>query len=208
MALVDTTESLKARDRQLTTRNVQRGVPRVNNFRAFTLAAHVLRYLIRNELTTVELAAISQTKYDSTQRIVAVAREAGLIKPCGLGTSSRGTKPTKYTIDLDQGLAPMGSMTIIDQATLHIRNGTDFVEAIRKGFLERFGLVLLVDPGFVDAYTYKTSLGSLSPPQEMWIEGFTRGWALYPTALLEWQKRQVAERRDRKDSERKRGIFV
>jgi hypothetical protein len=208
---IETIESLKsaqAKTPPLTTRTVQRGKGRVNNFRAFSLACHVLRYLVRDQLTTVELSAASGAKYDSCQRIVCVAREAGLIKQTGFGESARGIKPMKYSIDFDQGLSPMGTMTIIDQALLRIRNGTQFTDAVRKGFAERFGLELEVDPGFVNVYTYRTKLGPLSPPQDMWIEGFTRAWALFPWALLDWQKQAVADRRERRDDAKKRGIYV
>lgn len=204
--MTTTIEDLKKREKALTTRTVQRGA-RVTNYRAFSLACHILRFLIKQELTTVELCEVSGVKYDSCVRLVTVAREAGLIKPTGFGQSARGTKPMKHTIDLDQGLTSMGTMTIIDQAVLHIGRGMDYTEAVRKGFMERFGLMLYVDPGFVDNYTYKTAYGALSPPQEMWVEGFRRGWDLYPMALLDWQKRAVIERREAKDSARRKGLI-
>ncbi len=203
--MTTTIAELNKREKPLNTRTVQRG-PRLTNYRAFTLACHILRYFIKRELTTVELCVASGAKYDSCARLVTVAREAGLIKPTGFGQSERGTKPMKYTMDLEQGVTDVGTMTVIDQAVLHIGRGMDYAEAVRKGFMERFGLMLYVDPGFVDNYTYKTGHGSLTPPQEMWIEGFARGWALYPAALLDWQKRAVIERREAKDSARRKGL--
>lgn len=73
---------------------------RERSMRAFTLACHLLKFLVHRNLTMVELAAISGCSYHSALRIIKAGRKNGLIKVSGYGTSNRGTKPFKYTLDI------------------------------------------------------------------------------------------------------------
>lgn len=67
--------------------------------RSFNMTCLIVKCLLKQSLTTVEMAVASGVSYATCQRFVQSGMKTGLLRIDGFGISERGVKPLRYTIN-------------------------------------------------------------------------------------------------------------